>query len=263
MCSPEGFAVSYEINPWMREHIGDVAPAVALAQWQHLFETLSRAAEIQVMPGDAAWPDLVFTANAGLPLPGGKRFVLSNFKYPQRQGEKHLYRNWLAARGWECIGLPDGVSFEGAGDALADSEGRLWLAHGFRSAPGVAALIAPLWGRPLRSLHLVNPNYYHLDTCFCPLSDGSALYLPEAFDADSRQSLEQAFGEKLMALTPEEGQLFCANAVEANGLVVMNVPPPRLRQALESRGYAVAAAPLTEFIKSGGSAKCLTLRLDA
>lgn len=262
MCSPDGFAVNYEINPWMREQAGKVARDIAIVQWQGLFDTLSRKAEIQVMPSDAAWPDLVFTANAGLPIPARQRFVLANFRHPQRQGEKQLNRDWLEKRGWECIELSD-VCFEGAGDALADSRGNLWLGYGFRSDPTVAALLAPYWDAPIRSLHLVNPAYYHLDTCFCPLSDGSALYLPEAFDVDSRQELERAFGAKLIALTPEEGRLFCANAVEVAGLVVMNSPTPRLKAVLEARGFSVAAVPLSEFLKSGGGAKCLTSRLNA
>jgi N-dimethylarginine dimethylaminohydrolase len=51
--------------------------------------------------------------------------------------------------------------------------------------------------------------------------------------------------------------------VEIGGRVVMNDPSPRLRSVLESRGFTVAASPLSEFIKSGGGAKCLALRLDA
>ncbi len=263
MCSPEEFAVNYEINPWMKEQVGNVVHEAALSQWHALFNTLSGMAKIQVMPGDPAWPDLVFAANAGLPVPVMKRFILSNFKHPQRQGEKPLNRAWFESRGWECVELPSSVSFEGAGDALADSRGILWFGYGFRSDAAVAALLARQVDMPIRPLQLVNPAYYHLDTCFCPLSDGSALYLPEAFAADSRQLLEGVFGAKLIALTPAEGKLFCANAVEAGDHVVMNDTTPRLRAVLESRGFAVAASPLSEFIKSGGGAKCLTLRLDA
>jgi N-dimethylarginine dimethylaminohydrolase len=35
-----------------------------------------------------------------------------------------------------------------------------------------------------------------------------------------------------------------------------------LHRELQSRGYTPLATPLGEFVKSGGSAKCLTLRLD-
>ena len=261
MCSPEGFAVNYEINLWMKKQVGNVIHEVALSQWQGLFNTLSSLAEVQVMPGDAAWPDLVFTANAGLPMPEMRRFILSNFKHPQRQGEKRLNRVWFESQGWECVDLPSGMTFEGAGDGLIDSRGMLWLGHGFRSDAAVAAWLSGQLDMPIRLLQLVDPAYYHLDTCFCPLSDGSALYLPEAFDANSRQLLEGVFGTRLIELTPAEGRLFCANAVEVGGRVVMNDPTPRLRAVLESRGFAVAASPLSDVITSVGGAKCLSLRL--
>jgi N-dimethylarginine dimethylaminohydrolase len=44
--------------------------------------------------------------------------------------------------------------------------------------------------------------------------------------------------------------------------VVLNTDCPRLEVALVERGYIPHATPLDEFIKAGGSAKCLTLRLD-
>ena len=90
MCTPEGFAVDYEINPWMKNQAGRVSSALAAAQWRALYDQLSALAEVRLMTGDRAWPDLVFTANAGLPLPWDRKFILSNFRHPQRQGEKAI-----------------------------------------------------------------------------------------------------------------------------------------------------------------------------
>jgi hypothetical protein len=36
----------------------------------------------------------------------------------------------------------------------------------------------------------------------------------------------------------------------------------RLQRRLAERGYRVTATPLTSFLRSGGAAFCLTLRLD-
>jgi N-dimethylarginine dimethylaminohydrolase len=44
--------------------------------------------------------------------------------------------------------------------------------------------------------------------------------------------------------------------------VILNTGCPELTRELEARGFVVQATPLDEFIKAGGSAKCLTLRLD-
>lgn len=261
MCTPEGFAVSYAINPWMQHQIGHVARELAASQWRALFDKLSALAEVKLMQGDPAWPDLVFTANAGLPLIRERKFILSNFRHPERQGEKAINRAWFEAAGWACIDLPEGAIFEGAGDALFDAEGRLWVGGGPRSDETTPAHLAHHTAAPIHRLELVDPRFYHLDTCFCPLPDGHALYLPDAFGGASRTLLARSFGDKLIALTPEEGLQFCANAVCVGRVIVMNQTTPRLTKLLDGLGYLVQETPLSEFMKSGGSAKCLTLSL--
>ena len=266
MCTPEGFAVNYEINPWMKHQIGNVSHALATRQWQALHEMLASHAEIRLIHGDPTWPDLVFTANAGLPLPwargAGRRIILANFRYPQRQGEKAINRAWFESLGWNCIELPDDVCFEGAGDALFDSQGRLWVGLGPRSDAAAPRHLAHHYEGPIHSIHLVNPAFYHLDTCFCPLPEGHALYLPDAFDTPSNDLLQRVFGDRLIALNADEGNQFCANAVCTGKTIVMNQATPRLRDLLVERGFRLLETPLSEFMKSGGSAKCLTLSLD-
>jgi N-dimethylarginine dimethylaminohydrolase len=214
------------------------------------------------MHGDPAWPDLVFTANAGLPLLREKKIILSNFRHPQRQGEKMINRVWFEDAGWTCIELPDGAVFEGAGDALFDSAGRLWVGGGPRSDAATSLHLARYITTPIHRLELADPRFYHLDTCFCPLPDGYALYLPTAFDEASRDLLLRSFGDKLIALTLEEGQQFCANAVCVGRVIIMNQATPRLKNLLDGLGFLLQESPLSEFMKSGGSAKCLTLSLS-
>lgn len=261
MCSPEGFAVNYEINPWMQHQIGLVSSSLAIDQWQMLHEKLATLAGIKKMPPNPAWPDLVFTANAGLPLPGLKTIILSNFRHPQRQGETPINRAWFKSQGWTCIELPPTTIFEGAGDALFDSKGQLWLGAGPRSNETTLDSLAQHLSTPIYTLNLVNPRYYHLDTCFCPLPGSYALYVPESFDEPSRNLMSHHFGSRLIALTPEEGEDFCANAVCLKRVITMNKVSARLKSLLEHLDFQVQETPLSEFIRSGGSAKCLTLSL--
>ena len=261
MCRPDGYAVDYEINPWMHDQIGRVDVDLACRQWQTLHDGLAACADVEVMPADRAWPDLVFTANAGLPLPASRKMILANFRHPQRQGEAAIDRRWFADRGWQCIDLPQEALFEGAGDALADGRGRLWLGSGPRSSPATAHCLAGIVDAEVIPLQLIDPAYYHLDTCFCPLSDGHALYLPDAFSAESRQALSHAFGDRLIALTADEGRHFSANAVCVGSTLFLNHASDRLKALLGGLGYKVVECPLTEFLKGGGGAKCLTLCL--
>ena len=110
-------------------------------------------------------------------------------------------------------------------------------------------------------LELVNPRYYHLDTCFCPLAPGEAIYFPEAFDAYGRRVL-QAHVPKLIPVADDEAKRFGCNAVVVGKTVVHNSRCPRLAADLTAAGYAAVEVELDEFLKAGGSAKCLTLRLD-
>ncbi len=44
--------------------------------------------------------------------------------------------------------------------------------------------------------------------------------------------------------------------------VVVNRATPAFVKTLAKAGFDVVQTPLSEFMKAGGSAKCLTLRLD-
>ena len=52
------------------------------------------------------------------------------------------------------------------------------------------------------------------------------------------------------------------NAVQIGRFVFLNQPSDRLSEALKRRGFEVVGLDLSEFLKAGGSAKCLTLRLN-
>jgi N-dimethylarginine dimethylaminohydrolase len=110
-------------------------------------------------------------------------------------------------------------------------------------------------------VELVNPYFYHLDTCFCPLAPGVAIYFPGAFDVYGQRVL-QAHIPTLIPVIEPDAQRFGCNAVVVGKTVVMNAGCEQLAADLQRAGYTPIAVELDEFIKSGGSAKCLTLRLD-
>jgi N-dimethylarginine dimethylaminohydrolase len=67
---------------------------------------------------------------------------------------------------------------------------------------------------------------------------------------------------KLIPVADEEAASFACNAVVVGKTVVTNVGCPKLHADLSQNGFAPIGTPLGEFVKAGGSAKCLTLRLD-
>ena len=107
----------------------------------------------------------------------------------------------------------------------------------------------------------MDTRWYHLDTCLIPLAPDLLAYYPPAFDPYANAVLESLPGDKIV-LTEHDALRFGGNAVVVGGHVVLNAGCDALAEALESRGYTVHATDLSEFLKSGGSAKCLTLVLD-
>lgn len=258
MCPPDFYGIHYVINPWMNvtrpaDHAG------AIAQWRGLRELLASAeatiAEVAPVEG---LPDMVFTANAALIYQ--RRAVISHFRHQQRQGEEQHFCHWLREQGFETIDSPPDAAFEGAGDALFCGD---TLYAGYRQRSDARGLqeIGELLGVRVLPLELVDPYYYHLDTCFCPLTADAAIWFPAAFDDYGRRVIE-ANVPNLIAVGEDEARSFACNTVVVGAAVVTNTGCPNLHDQLRAAGFTPAETPLSEFVKAGGSAKCLTLRLD-
>jgi N-dimethylarginine dimethylaminohydrolase len=203
-------------------------------------------------------PDLVFTANAGLVW--RDVVFLARFRHQARQGETAVDDDWFRTQGFSTENLPEPWSFEGAGDALFCGD-TLYAGYIIRSDAAAMQWLAKRLSCRVIPVQLIDERYYHLDTCFCPLSATDAIYHPPAFDDYGRLAIE-AHVPNLIAVDPVEAARFCCNAVVLGRDVVLNAGCPKLEVELVDRGYTPHSTELDEFIKAGGSAKCLTLRLD-
>ncbi|MEB3225367.1 MAG: TIGR00300 family protein [Synechococcus sp.] len=260
MCAPDHYEVDYVINPWMEGNVHKSSQARAIEQWQALHKIIKEHAVVDLVPPAKGWPDMVFTANAGLVL--GDKAILSRFYHPERQGEEPYFKQWFADNGFQVYELPQDLPFEGAGDALFDrGSGALWAGYGFRSELDSHAYIAQWLDVEVLSLRLIDPRFYHLDTCFCPLSGGYLLYYPPAFDTYSNALIERRIPEAKRIVVPEPDAVnFACNAVNVGNVIIMNKISAELEKAIATKGFQVRQTSLTEFLKAGGAAKCLTLK---
>lgn len=258
MCPPDFYGIEYEINPWMSRSRGSV-PQRARRQWNDLLECLrGLGVAVELMTPQPGLPDLVFTANAGLVFKN--RFFSSRFRHEVRARETPHFDAWFAAHGFTVERLPEGVYFEGAGDALFCGA-TLFAGYRIRSDVHGHQYLAKAIGKQVLPLELVNPRFYHLDTCFCPLAPGEAVYFPQAFDTYGQKVLEKHI-PRLLAVSQPEAHRFGCNAVVVGKTIITNTGCDELAEGLSAWGYEVVAIELDEFLKAGGSAKCLTLRLD-
>ncbi len=272
MCPTDHFAVSYSINPWMEPNAWAGDPLFlnrrAKQQWDDLVSALiACGASVQSMPAHRDVPDLVFTANAAVVL--DRKVLLSRFRHPERQREEPIYRAAFAPMietGLfdELVLTPENVVLEGAGDCIWDPARRLfWMGHGFRSEISAAAVVERTFAAPTVALELSDPRFYHLDTALCALPCGGVLHYPGAFKPLALEILYTEIApEDRLVLNEAEALSFAANAVAVGRAIVLSKCSVRLRRVLEDRGYTAVETPLDAFLRSGGSACCLTLRLD-
>jgi N-dimethylarginine dimethylaminohydrolase len=262
MCMPQHFEVAYVINPWMEGNLARGRNAVATKQWQALLGLMRRFAAVDCINAAPGVPDLVFTANAGLVLEN--TCLLSRFRHPERRPEETYFAKWFADHGFEVLLLPENLFFEGAGDALFDRRlPLLWMGHGHRTDAAAATVIADMLEVEVEPLELVNPRFYHLDTCFCPLDGGALLYYPAAFDQASQERIATLVPPDLrIAVGHDDAEDFACNAVNIGRDIILNQASDSLVKALGTHGFTVHQTPLAEFMKAGGSAKCLTLKVD-
>jgi len=262
VCRPDYFGVLYEINPWMNTDVR-VDVDIAHDQWNNLVAALGEAgAELEFQEPADGWPDLVFTANAG--LVNGNQFIPTHFRHPERQGETPHDIAWFDARGFTIDRLPDDMVHEGAGDALPFGVGSdRVLVSGYRTRSDAAshAYLSKMTGAAMRSVELVDQRLYHLDLTFTPLDDRRAIIAPVAFDKYGVKVLESLVPEPLI-LDEAEALSFCCNSVVIGKNIAMPNTPVRVGRQLEKWGFNILTVPVTEFMKGGGGCRCLTLALD-
>jgi N-dimethylarginine dimethylaminohydrolase len=271
MCRPEHFAVSYAINPWMDPQSwarDERAHAAAAREWaalhRKLIELGGTVEHVRPAPG---LPDLVFTANAAVVL--DRQVLLAHFRHGERAREEPHFAaafRSLQARGLvdKVRKLPGSVVLEGAGDCVWDATRELfWLGYGQRSDAAARRPVEDMFGRDVVALELADPRFYHMDTALSPLPGGEVMYLPGAFTGAGRSKIrDRVAPQQRIEIGIEDGCRLAANAVCLGRTLIMSDCSEHLRAELVERGYQVATTPLPSFLRSGGSAFCLTLRLD-
>ena len=257
MCAPAHYSIRYEINPWMKLQ-NPIRRGAADAQWQNLRAALEKlGVTVWNMPQKKNCPDMVFTANAGVVQ--GKTFIPSHFRFTERRGEEPAFISYFRRKGYRIQDPAKGLFFEGEGDILPYRD-MLFGGFRFRSEARAHERVSEALGKRLVTLELSAPRFYHLDTCFLPLDDANVLYYPQAFDAYGRKVI-QCFIKNPIAVSRDDAFQFACNGIRVGKTVVLNRASRKLKNQLDVLGYRVLETPTSEFMKAGGSVKCLKLVL--
>ncbi|WP_285730754.1 dimethylargininase [Nocardiopsis sp. ATB16-24] len=256
MCRPTYFAVEYAINPWMDPSAG-VDRERAIRQWEglrDLYRELGhRVSEIAPVEG---LPDMVFAANGALVVDG--KVYGARFAGAERTPEGPAYLEWFREAGYGRTREPKHVN-EGEGDFIVLDEVIL-AATGFRTEAAAHQEAERFLGRPVVTLQLIDPRFYHLDTALFALSGDRIVYYPGAFSPGSRRVLRSLYPDAILA-TEEDAAVLGLNSVCDGHNVVMAAEATTLAARLRALGHEVHPVELDELRKAGGGAKCCTLEL--
>ncbi|MGC4797587.1 MULTISPECIES: dimethylargininase [Micromonospora] len=259
MCSPEYFAVEYAINPWM-DVTTPVDRDLAVKQWDRLRETLvGLGHEVHLLTPEQGLPDMVYAANGGFVVDGS--VYGARFKHEQRAAEAAAHHAFYEAQGWRFIAPSETNEGEGDFAYVPEAHGGLILAgHGFRTEIPAHAEAQEALGRPVVSLRLIDPRFYHLDVALAAIDDANIVYFPGAFSAASQRVLTQLFPDAVIA-DDEDAMAFGLNLVSDGANVVLNSEATRLAGKLKAAGYTPVPVELAELKKGGGSVKCCIAEL--
>ncbi|MEX0929024.1 MAG: arginine deiminase-related protein [Balneolales bacterium] len=264
MVEPAYFSIDYVINPHMEGNVGKVDKEKALRQWGAVRDAFTRSGlTVHVLAGQPKMPDMVFSANHGLPYideQGNKHAIMSIMRSGHRRQEVPFAEQWYRQNGYEIHHLDpiEIKAFEGMGDALWHPGRRmLWGGYGFRTSPKAYDFISTRYQVSVLTLELKEPAFYHLDTCMCILDEETVLIYPQAFTADGLALIREAFKTVLEAGPREAEVNFVCNAASDGKNVIIQQGSPSIVDQLKHLGFAVREVETGEYIKSGGSVFCM------
>lgn len=277
MCSPDHFKIVDVKNVHMEGHIGDVDKNKAMQQWQDLkavFERLKEETgiveEVLVIPGAEGLEDMVFTANQSFPwlLDGEKVVIMSKMRHESRRKEVPYFEEFYKSQGYRPIHLQETELFEGRGDVILHyGRNLIYGGFGHRSDPEAYNEIARVLKCPVLTLKLVDPRFYHLDTCFIPVDEETVFLTTAAFTDKGMMTIERMFKNIIDIPLEEAAENFALNATcmydRSSGvkIAIIQQGSTTMNEELRKQGFDVIEVDTSEYMKSGGSVFCMKMTM--
>jgi len=260
MVPPKYFDVEYSINPWM-DVSGHVDRTLAQQQWENLRRAIEKTGYIvETLEPVEGQPDMVFICDSGIVYKN--KVYLSKFRYAERSGEQKHQVQWFTDHGFELFGQDSELCFEGCGDACMPTPKTLWAGCGPRTDRAVYERIAKLGDFDIVLCDLATPQFFHLDTCFCPVDDKTAMWFPTGLAEHTRRDIKARL-PNLIELSEKEANAFVCNSLTLGNTIISPIGiTNQTVEKLKEHGFNVVQVNVSEFIKAGGACHCLVLKLS-
>lgn len=258
MCPPEYYEIEYSINPWMNINT-KIDNKKAVEQYTGLKNTFIKyGAEVIELTPEKGLPDMVYACNSG--YVEGNTYVKANFKAQQRKNEADIAEKYFSNNKYQVFDLPENIIFEGEGDVIR-SKSKYFLGYGQRSDLMAKDYLEDIIGKRFFELELIDPYFYHLDTCFGPLSDDIVVVNESAFSEDSLVRIYEKFKHVITTNETDNSVLACNLVVIGNNVFLGKGISEELCYSLKKYKFNVIEIDMSEFLKGGGSVKCLALEI--
>lgn len=230
----------------------------AKTQWQFLYKTYTEklGLDVQLIEPISHLPDMVFTANGALLYKG--KVALPRFRQPDRQPETAKFEEWFRAAGYKDLFTPK-YDFEGEGDALFWND-ILFAGYPWRTDKPSHAELADFFGVTVVGLQLADARFYHLDTALTIVSNDTVALYPKAFTEESLAKVHELVPNVIEA-NDNDSLAYGLNAMSDGKNIVIPDKATNLIEIYKRRGMTVHPCAISEYQKSGGGVKCLTLEL--
>ncbi len=256
MCSPHYFDIEYEINPWMHTD-NQVQNDIARQQWLQLNGIYGQLGwDIKQIDPVEHLPDMVFTANGALVI--DHKVALPTFRAPDRQPETEHFKKWFESNGYTEFLQPK-YDFEGEGDALVWND-IIFAGYPWRSDKYGHTELSEFFGKKVVDIQLADERFYHLDTCLTIVDNQTVAVWQKAFTDEALKKLHELVPNVIEA-SDEDAMAYGLNAMSDGKNIVLSDKAVGLIQIYRQNGMNVFPTPISEFQKSGGGVKCLTLEL--
>ncbi len=252
----------YGLNPYMKRG-NSINKDLAISQWNNLYKLIrSLGIKVYLVKAVVNLVDMVFSANCGFIY--NNFFIPTKFKDKYRRAEIKYYTDYIEKLGYKI--KPMKHYFEGQGDVVCNERrDNIYIGYGIRTskigANKVKTILLDKRNISVTLLKLVDPYFYHLDTCMRIFDDNKVLYYPDAFSKMSQKIIKKHFDvNNRIAVTKKEALDFCCNCftiqTDNGGIYIANKTSKRLRKLINKFNFKCIDCPMTELIKAGGSVKC-------
>jgi N-dimethylarginine dimethylaminohydrolase len=268
-------------NIWMKELTPDdlkVNKKKAYKQFLDLYNFLSGAGLVYLLPSQGNYQDQVYVANLGIYLPHltkSNNIILSNYTSEPRIGEEIVGESFFKMMGYDTHMCP--FKWEGEADLKFIGGNNYIGGSGIRTDYQTYEWMTEKFDMNIIEVEMVDDYLYHLDCSVFPLSKDKTMICTSMFDPEEISDIEKY--TEIIDVNEDDALGGITNSVRFGNLILCASNISELSRTDEDYVYeknkihsleAICAKEgmepvffnLSEYMKSGALLSCMVMHLN-